>query len=122
MSMARDEEREVVYVEHGGGGIKPILFGALLGVAVGLLFAPQSGAETRRVLKRRLRKVRALAEEKVGELSERITEEWGKPEASTGEERREEARSELERRLDEARARRRQHTPAEVDEDEEPVA
>jgi gas vesicle protein len=121
MTMSRDDEREVVYVEREGGSIKPILFGALLGVAVGLLFAPQSGAETRRSLKRRLRKARALAEEKVGELSEKITGEWRKPEAASREEERDEARSDLERRLAEARARRRKPTP-EDDDDEEPVA
>jgi gas vesicle protein len=122
--MARDEEREVVYIEREGGSVKPILFGALLGVAVGLLFAPQSGAETRRQLKRRLRKVRALAEEKVDELSERITGEWRKPEPVSREERREELRSDLERRLAEARARRRKPAPDDLDddEDEEPVA
>jgi gas vesicle protein len=117
--MSRDSEREVVYVERDGGSIKPILFGALVGLVAGLLFAPQSGEETRRVLKRRVRKVRALAEEKVGELSEKITGEWERP-ASTREERRDDTRSELERRLAEARARRR--APVTMDEDEEPVA
>lgn len=117
--MGRDEEREVVYVEREGGMVKPILLGALLGVAVGLLFAPQSGEETRRALKRRLRKARALAEEKVGELSEKISGEWARP-SSGREERRDDVRSDLERRLAEARARRR--TSATLDEDEEPVA
>lgn len=117
--MANDEEREIVYVERGGGGVKSILFGALVGLAVGLLFAPQSGEETRRVLKRRLRRARALAEEKMGELTERVGSEWRKP-VPTAEERRDEVRTELERRLAEARARR--HAPAAVDEDEEPVA
>jgi gas vesicle protein len=119
--MSQDDEREVVYVEREGGSIKPILFGALLGVAVGLLFAPQSGAETRRVLKRRLRQARALAEEKVGELSERITGEWRKPEATTREEERDEVRSDLERRVAQARSRRRRPAPDDED-DEEPVA
>ncbi len=125
--MSRDEEREVVYVERGGGGsLKPILFGALVGLVAGLLFAPQSGEETRRVLKRRLRKARALAEEKVGELTERITGEWERP--APREERRDDTRSELERRLAEARARRRAPVPVDdvddedEDEDEEPVA
>jgi gas vesicle protein len=114
-----EQEKDVIYVERESGSLKPILFGALLGLAVGLLFAPQSGEQTRRVLRRRLRKARALAEEKVGELSERITGDWATP-APSREERREEVRSDLERRLSAARARRKVAPPP--DEDEEPVA
>ncbi len=117
----RDQERDVIYVEREEPSFKPVLLGALLGVAVGLFFAPQSGEETRRQVRRRLRKVRALAEEKVGELSDRITGEFQKPARSTREEVREEARSDLERRLAEARARRRT-TAVAGDDDEEPVA
>ncbi len=118
--MARDEEREIIYVERGEGGLRPMLLGALVGLAVGLLFAPQSGEETRRGLKRRLRKARALAEEKVGELSERMSGEWGRDRKGRREDTRDEVRSELERRLSEARARRR--TTATAGEEEEPVA
>lgn len=128
--MARNDEREVVYVERDGGSIRPILLGALLGLAAGLLFAPQSGDETRRQLKRRLRKARALAEEKIGELSERVNGEFRRPAASDPEESREESReerrdvvrTELERRLADARARRRAPVAMDLDEDEEPVA
>ncbi len=124
--MARKDEREVVYVERDGGSIRPILFGALLGLAAGLLFAPQSGDETRRQLKRRLRKARALAEEKMGELSDKVNGEFRRPAASdpeeTREERRDEVRTELERRLADARARRRAPVAMDLDEDEEPVA
>ncbi len=120
--MSRDDEQDIVYLEREGGAVRTILLGALLGVAVGLLFAPQSGAETRRALTRRLRKVRALAEEKVDELADRIGGEWRKPEPMSREERRDEVRSDLERRLAEARARRRSPSPDDPDEDEEPVA
>jgi gas vesicle protein len=115
----RDDEREVVYVEREEPSFKPIIFGALLGLAVGVLFAPQSGEETRRLVRRRLRKVRALAEEKVGEFSERITGEFQRPARARREDLRDEARTDLERRLAEARARRRSVVGAE---DEEPVA
>ena len=112
--MADDfDERGVVYVERESGSVKPVLLGLLLGLGLGLLFAPQSGEQTRRGLNRRLRKLRALAEETVDELSERFTgshrvaragndepeEEPVEPEPSV--------RDDLERRLSAARARRR---------------
>lgn len=118
--MARDDDRDVVYVERGEGSLKPVLFGALLGLAVGLLFAPQSGDETRRALKRRMRKMRALAEEKVDELSERISGDSPRPMRGRGDAR-EDIRGELERRVSEARSRRRAPVPSD-DDDEEPVA
>ncbi len=122
MTRDDDEEREVIYVEREGSGVGPILFGALLGLAAGLLFAPQSGEETRRVLQRRMRRVRALAEEKFGELSDRVGSER-RPAAPTPREEREEVRDDLERRLAAARARRRgAPPPADEEDDEEPVA
>jgi hypothetical protein len=69
-------------------------------------------------LRRRLRKARALAEEKVGELSEKIGREWKQPAEDDGDD----VRSDLERRLAEARARRRAPTPSDDDDDGEPVA
>jgi gas vesicle protein len=120
MARDKDGEREIVFVEREEASLKPILFGALLGLAVGLLFAPQSGDETRRQLKRRLRKARALAEEKVGEITERLGERRkAVMEDGDAEEERAELRTELERRLAEARSRRRAAT---TDDDEEPVA
>ena len=132
-----DDDRRVVYVERGSSSVKALLLGALLGAGIALLYAPQSGEETRRGLKRRLRKVRALAEEKVDELGQRFSgrdrdESSAAPEFATDgmalEEMDDEddvapemvapphrtggAREELERRLEQARARRR-GTPAE---------
>ena len=120
-----DDDRRVVYVERGGSSIKALLLGALIGAGLALLYAPQSGEETRRGLKRRLRKVRAMAEEKVDELGQRFSSrnrtdddfppgdmamdsgdadtapEMVSPPGRAG------AREELERRLEQARARRR---------------
>jgi gas vesicle protein len=79
----RDREREVVYVERGGDvSAKWFLWGALAGAAVALFYAPATGEQTRRGLQRRLRKLRAMAEEKVDELTEqfgdrrRRVEDW----------------------------------------------
>jgi gas vesicle protein len=79
----RDREREVVYVQRGGDvSAKWFLWGALAGAAVALFYAPATGEQTRRGVQRRLRKLRAMAEEKMDELSEQLgdrrqrVEEW----------------------------------------------
>jgi gas vesicle protein len=127
----RDREREVVYVERGGDvSAKWFLWGALAGAAVALFYAPATGEQTRRGLQRRLRKLRAMAEEKVDELTEQFgdrrqrVEDWlddaGEvlevDDDDDGEEEEEEdaaavapvtPRAELEERLARARSRRR---------------
>jgi hypothetical protein len=132
-----DDARQVVYVERGASSVKALLLGALIGAGLALLYAPQSGEETRRGLRRRMRKVRALAEEKVDELGARFSSRRGEESPEPGSfppsdglalddpdddedlateaaapPHRVGAREELERRLEQARARRR-GTPAE---------
>jgi hypothetical protein len=69
----RDYEPEVVYVDRGGdSSVKWLFWGALLGAGVALLYAPRSGDETRRSLRRRMRKLRAMTEEKIDELAEQL--------------------------------------------------
>jgi gas vesicle protein len=124
----RERGREVVYVERGGDvSAKWFLWGALAGAAVALLYAPATGEQTRRGVQRRLRKLRAMAEEKMDELTEQLgdrrqrVEDWLEDAEESleidddgfeeeGEE--EEAapvtpRAELEQRLARARSRRR---------------
>ncbi len=142
--MRRDaEDREVVYVERESGSLKPLLLGMAIGAGLALLFAPESGEQTRRKLRRQFRKWRALTEETVGELSERITDRFGPDDEDADEPvrsakgrkvesaarpsgsdaRPSSAREELERRLAEARARRRGGGAAvPAPDDEEPLA
>jgi gas vesicle protein len=47
-----------------------LLAGAVFGVAVGMLYAPKSGAETREILKEKAMEAR----EKAGELVEKVKE------------------------------------------------
>ncbi len=134
--MARDE-REVIVVEQGGGGLKWLVLGAAVGAGLALLFAPRSGRETRRDLARGLQNLRDMADETIDELrGEQGDEEktlrsmvdgggaYDDADADSEPVRRKErpsgvsARDELERRLAAARARRRQPVP----DDEEPVA
>ena len=121
----RKENREVVYLERSGdSSAKWLFWGALLGAGLALLYAPRSGEETRRHLQRRLWKLRAMTEEKLDELAQQFgsgrealtdlddEDEDGldepddlpamRPRAGGAS-----AREELERRLSEARARRR---------------
>ena len=132
--MRRKQQREVVYVERGGdSSAKWLFWGALLGAGVALLYAPSSGEETRRNLQRKLWKFRAMTEEKLDEITQQFggakdsfqgmledeedeldEEENSGHHGRTG---RASAREELERRLAEARARRR--SPADL---EEPLA
>jgi gas vesicle protein len=121
----RNSEHDVTYVEQDSGSTaKWFLFGALLGAGLGLLFAPQSGERTRRDISRRARKLRREAEERFDDVIDEVetrgrkvkaqVEEWVE---DVGEEVREgrrtlertanSARDELERRLADARARRR---------------
>jgi len=130
----RKQGREVVYVERGGdASAKWLFWGAVLGAGLALLYAPRSGEETRRVLQRKLWKFRAMTEEKLDEIAQQfgkgketlkdLTDEDDelddmgdvpplRPRSSGVS-----AREELERRLAEARARRRA-----VGDYEEPLA
>ncbi len=122
-------EREVLVVPRGGdSSARWFLWGALAGAVVALLYTPNTGEQTRRGLTRRLRKLRAMTEEKVDDLFQSLgngsdagaaseSEEW---EDEYGDEEYDDAvsadlpaeaeapmRVELEERLKEARARRR---------------
>jgi hypothetical protein len=123
--MVRRKGREVVYVERGSdSSAKWLFWGAMLGAGLALLYAPRSGEETRRVLQRKLWKFRAMTEEKLDEIAQQFG--GGKDALADLEDEDEDdlfedggggtfrgrapaisPREELERRLAEARARRR---------------
>ena len=129
----RTKGREVVYVERGGdASAKWLFWGAVLGAGLALLYAPRSGEETRRVLQRKLWKFRAMTEEKLDEIAQQFGKGKETLEDLTDEDELDDmgdvpplrprssgvsAREELERRLAEARARRRA-----VGDYEEPLA
>jgi hypothetical protein len=122
----RSKGREVVYVQRSDSSAKWLFWGAVLGAGLALMYAPRSGEETRRVLQRRLWKLRAMTEEKLDELAQQLggpreslrdldDEDFDEEELlesreappARGRAPAPSAREELERRLAEARARRR---------------
>src|SRR5690242_11115236 len=121
----RDEE-----AGEGSGGagsaFGPFLLGVSLGAVLGFLFAPEPGGAARGRLSRRLRGLRGLAAEKAGELAQLLDT----PEAAEHEAPPATARAALERRLAEAKQRRRGPAsrraalprPTARDEEDEPVA
>lgn len=70
--MDRDDERVVVVKRSSG--ISPFLIGLAVGAGLALLFAPHSGAETRRKLARGARRMRSAAAGAVDDVSERVGE------------------------------------------------
>ena len=124
------------YDDEGSGGnaLPMFLLGLGLGAALGILFAPQSGEETRRVLSKKARKLKALAEDKIEEITDSagkkgraLREAVADAAADFGDDedddefepRPSRAREELERRLAAARARRRNPATAPAGSDDE---
>jgi gas vesicle protein len=70
-------ERPYVIVEREtGAGIGPLLLGLALGAGVALLFAPQSGEETRRAVARRARRAQEAAQDFVEDVSGTVADKF----------------------------------------------
>lgn len=106
--------------EERGAGFGSFLLGLGVGAVLGLLFAPEPGTAARGKLRRQLRGLRDLATEKAGELGQML-EAGEDEEADEGP-----SRAVLERRLTDAKRRRRggkQAAPVQAQaEEDDPVA
>jgi gas vesicle protein len=70
-------ERPYVIVEReAGAGIGPLLLGFALGAGLALLFAPQSGEETRRAVARRARRAQEAAQDFVEDVSGTVADKF----------------------------------------------
>jgi len=87
-----DDDSPYVIIEDRSSDIGPFIVGALLGAGLALLFAPHSGPETRAALKGRLRNAGARARGAAGSVAGRVSGTFA------------EAREEIERRIESARA------------------
>jgi gas vesicle protein len=88
-----EDDEQVIVIERGGGGpgIGTFLLGAAIGAGLALLFAPQSGAETRADIKRRARKAKDSAARVAGDVTEQVADTFT------------EARRRVEEQIDSAR-------------------
>ncbi len=68
-----DDDR-VVIVERHSSGVSHLLMGMAIGACAALLLAPQSGAETRRDIRRRALRVRRAAEDAVQGVADTVSE------------------------------------------------
>ncbi len=140
--MSNEDNRPVVIVERSSG-FGSFIWGALCGAGIALLMAPRSGEETREVLRSRGRRLRAKAKGTADDLHDQIEDgyESAKARVEEGFEKARDgltdirtgaqdavdagkatvhsAREELERRLSEARAVRKNRPSDDEDEAEE---
>jgi gas vesicle protein len=71
-----DFDEPYIVIERKSGDFGSFLLGAALGVGMALLLAPRSGAETRRELRRGVRRVREAAEGAAHDVAERVTDSF----------------------------------------------
>jgi gas vesicle protein len=71
-----ERDDEIVVVERRSASLAPFLAGLAVGAGLALLFAPQSGAETRAQLARGARKVRRAAGNAAEDLMDSAEDTW----------------------------------------------
>ena len=102
-----DEEYEAepyVIIERQDSAIGPLLLGIALGAGVALLFAPQSGEETRGGIARSARRARNAAQDFVGDVTDTVADKFNEVKSTVEEK--------LEATLDAVDVRKRRVTNA----------
>ena len=74
-----------VIVEKREAGIGPFLIGLALGAGAALLFAPQTGEETRRGIARRARRAQEAAQDLVEDVSGKVADKFNEVRETVGE-------------------------------------
>lgn len=67
------DDMPYIVIERHSGGMGPFVWGALIGAGVALLVAPRSGAETQDEIRRNVRRIRDTAEGRVTGARETVT-------------------------------------------------
>ena len=69
-----DDDEPYVIIEKRSGGVSSFFIGLAVGAGLALLFAPQSGEETRSRLTRSAKRMRHAAQDAVGEVTDKVGE------------------------------------------------
>jgi gas vesicle protein len=86
-----DDEEPYVVIEKQSGTLSSFLVGLAIGAGVALLFAPQSGARTRRGIQRRARRAQRAARQVANDVTDTVVDTF------------QDARRRVEERIDTAR-------------------
>jgi gas vesicle protein len=78
-------DRPYVIVEKRDSGLGSFIIGLALGAGAALLFAPQTGEETRRGIARRARRAQEAAQDFVGDVSGTVADKFNDVRASVEE-------------------------------------
>jgi gas vesicle protein len=71
-SMRDHDDGPYIVIERESGGFGSFILGAMVGAAVALLLAPQSGEETQREIRDRARRLKDAAEDRVRDAQRQI--------------------------------------------------
>ncbi len=68
-----EDDEPYIVVEQHSSGFGPLLLGIALGTGLALLFAPQSGADTRRLIRKKAQQARDTVADVVDEVATTVT-------------------------------------------------
>ena len=71
--MREHDDLPYIVIERRSGGLTPFLWGALLGAGAALLLAPRSGEETQEEIRQRALRIRTAAEDRVTTARDAVT-------------------------------------------------
>ena len=71
-----DEDEPYVVIEKQSGTLSSFFIGAAIGAGLALLFAPQSGARTRRDLQRRARRAQRTARKVATDVTDTVVDKF----------------------------------------------
>ncbi|MBA2688227.1 MAG: YtxH domain-containing protein [Gemmatimonadaceae bacterium] len=69
-----EDDEPYIVVEQHSSGVGPLLLGIALGTGIALLFAPQSGADTRRLIRKKAREAKNTVADVVDEVASTVTD------------------------------------------------